>query len=138
MILSALGFIATMQASPVVVLPGLLDLPLAEGSTLMADCGWLQETVAKGGKSVQCVTSSLEGSNDVVRAYIQSAKTQGWGDGGGEANVARLYRHAADGACEEMGLAVFPASEASGPADPAIIIIAGGPSDRCPSPSTLP
>lgn len=137
-LVAVLAMVGALQASPGVVLEGLLDLPLAEGSTLMSDCGWLQQTVAPRGKSVQCVTASLGGSNDVVRAYIRSAEGLGWNSGGGEANVTRLYRRSADGACEEMGLAVFPAGSASGPTDPAIIIIGGGPSDRCPAPSLLP
>lgn len=138
MILSVLAVVATIQAAPIVVLPGLLDLPLAEGSTLMADCGWLQETVAKGGASVQCVATTMGQGDDVVRAYSRSAQAMGWTSGGGEANVMRLYRRDAEGACSELGFAGFPGSSANGPADPAIIIIGAGPSSRCPSPSALP
>lgn len=126
---------AATRAGPdgALVLPGVLDLPLVEGATPMADCGRFEPLFAGVDLPRQCLTTTMAQSDAVADAYVASAKARGWLGGGGVANVMNLHRPNADGTCRRLDLAVFPGGQATGPADPAIILIGVTPSHICPT-----
>ena len=134
MILSVLILLASLQTTPGIVLPGVLDLPIIEPATTLADCGPMLEGVAASGKPYQCLGATIENGQGVINAYIAEAKTRGWVSLGAAANAFNLQRPLPDGGCQGMVLAGFPGAATMNPSDPAIILIAVDPATRCLSP----
>lgn len=117
-----------------VVLPGMVDLPLIQGSTLMPDCLFLQDRLAASGKPFQCVGAPLAKADEITRAYATSAQTRGWASSGGVANAVSFHRPLPDGRCEGLAFAGFPTTEAMAPSDLAMLIVIYSPTNDCPPP----
>ena len=121
-----------------VILPGKADLPVIEGSSLMADCLMLQERLAASGKPFQCVGTPMARADEITRAYGASARTLGWLSSGGLANMVSFHRPLSDGRCEGLAFAGFPTTEAMAPSDLAMIIVLYSPTNDCPPPRPVP
>ncbi len=124
--------------APETVMPGVLDLPLIEGSRPTVECLGLRERLAEAGSPYTCLETSYDAANDMVFAYKRSAEQAGWTSDGGAANALWLRRTAADGKCQRLMLAAFPGPEGGAQRRAAAIIFAMDPDVRCPRPTPAP
>lgn len=141
MIAAVLASLFVGQATPDTVLPGVLDLPLLEGSRLAPDCLGLKERLEDGGDPFACVGAPVERVNALAFAYVDAAKARGWTDAGGAANALWLTRPLADGRCQKLtvaGMWDFERTTRPRPTDPGFVLISLDADARCPAASRTP
>ncbi len=125
------------QAAPEVVLPGVLDLPVLEGSRPAPDCLGMRARLEEAGDPFACLGAPVGRINDLVFAYVDAAKAQGWVDASGAANAIWLTRTAADGRCQKLtvaGMWDFERTQQPRDSDPGYVLISLDADVRCPNP----
>ena len=136
--LTVLAAITALQAAPVTVLPGVLDLPLIEGTTVSADCMGHRAQMTVPGKPFECLADHMAHANEHVFAYVAAAQAKGWVPDTAAANGIFLRRTLPNGVCQKLAFIGLPGTQAMRPEDPAYILIAVDPAATCPSPSAAP
>jgi hypothetical protein len=93
------------QDREALLLPGVADLPVLEGSTPAPDCGGMPTMFE--GDPVACVTMPVEAVDPMVWAYVREAKARGWTDASGAANAIWLERPGTGERCQRLTVAGF-------------------------------
>lgn len=130
----ALGLI---QSPASTILPGVVDLPVVEGSKPSADCLGLRTRLAQDGDPFECLETTYEDANRIAFAYVRAAETAGWAHDGGAANALWLRRTMADGVCQRLTVAGFPGPDDRAPRA-AVVLVSLDADVRCPRPNAAP
>lgn len=126
------------QAAPGVVMPGVLDLPVIEGSAPSPDCMGYRERMSQGGETLECFGTTVGQVNDLAFAYVDAARERGWADASGAANAIWMARTLPDGTCQRLtiaGMWDFERTPEPGPTTPGFVVLSLKSDIRCPAQS---